>query len=264
MSAVQVTWAAGTVDDVSDADIDARLTAAIPPMTPAPPLTQRVDATLSSRSSTTPRWRSAVRSPTSSRAPPRSGWRPSRRPELSRRLRTPSDCSADEVTLHVVRGGGSFGRRIYYEPAVEAARVSKAIRPPVKLMWTRNDDMRHGRVRPRSHHQIASGARGRRRADAMSTACPALSWTLAAAPGRRSSMPATSTRRSVRRFSTSASPARTTSESSPKPSMRSPTTCPPLPGARCTPPKLVRLKRSSSTRSRSVGNRPCRHAAGSS
>jgi len=32
--------------------------------------------------------------------------------------------------------------------------VSKAIGKPVKLMWTRNDDMRHGRVRPRSHHQL--------------------------------------------------------------------------------------------------------------
>jgi isoquinoline 1-oxidoreductase beta subunit len=54
----------------------------------------------------------------------------------------------------VIRGGGSFGRRIYHEPAVEAARVSDAIKQPVKLMWTRNDDMRHGRVRPRSHHQL--------------------------------------------------------------------------------------------------------------
>jgi isoquinoline 1-oxidoreductase beta subunit len=32
--------------------------------------------------------------------------------------------------------------------------VSQAIGRPVKLMWTRNDDMRHGRTRPRSHHQI--------------------------------------------------------------------------------------------------------------
>jgi isoquinoline 1-oxidoreductase beta subunit len=62
--------------------------------------------------------------------------------------------SADQVTLHVIRAGGSFGRRIYHEPVVEAARVSQAIGKPVKLMWTRNDDMRHGRVRPRSHHQL--------------------------------------------------------------------------------------------------------------
>ena len=32
--------------------------------------------------------------------------------------------------------------------------MSQAIGKPVKLMWTRNDDMRHGRVRPRSHHQL--------------------------------------------------------------------------------------------------------------
>jgi isoquinoline 1-oxidoreductase beta subunit len=58
------------------------------------------------------------------------------------------------VTVHVVRGGGSFGRRVYSDPPVEAAQVSKAIGRPVKLMWTRNDDMRHGRMRPRSHHQL--------------------------------------------------------------------------------------------------------------
>ena len=153
-SAVDVTWGSGTVDGVSDADIKARLAAAIPPMTPAPPLTNGWMRPLSSHSSTTPRWRSAARSPMSDLAPQRSGWRASRRPALSRRSPTPSGSSADAVTLHVIRGGGSFGRRIYHEPAVEAARVSKAIGKPVKLMWTRNDDMRHGRVRPRSHHQL--------------------------------------------------------------------------------------------------------------
>ena len=33
---------------------------------------------------------------------------------------------AEPVTLHVVRGGGSFGRRLFFDPAIEAARVSKA------------------------------------------------------------------------------------------------------------------------------------------
>jgi isoquinoline 1-oxidoreductase subunit beta len=153
-SAVQVTWGAGTVDGVSDADIESRLTAAIPPMTPAPPLTQKLDATFSFafvnhapmevgsavadvRSDSAEIW-VASKSPTGAQSA----------------VASAVGLSADQVTLHVMRAGGSFGRRIYHEPAVEAARVSKAIGHPVKLMWTRNDDMRHGRVRPRSHHQL--------------------------------------------------------------------------------------------------------------
>jgi isoquinoline 1-oxidoreductase beta subunit len=56
--------------------------------------------------------------------------------------------------LHVVRSGGSFGHRLFFEPAIEAAQVSKALGRPIKLMWTRNDDMRHGRMRPASHHKV--------------------------------------------------------------------------------------------------------------
>jgi len=153
-SAVDVTWGSGTVDGVSDADIVARLTAAIPPMTPVPPLTQRVDAAFEFAFVN-----HAPMEVGSAVADVRSGsaevWVASKSPTGAQSaVATAVGLSADQVTLHVVRGGGSFGRRIYYEPAVEAARVSKAIGKPVKLMWTRNDDMRHGRVRPRSHHQL--------------------------------------------------------------------------------------------------------------
>lgn len=57
-----------------------------------------------------------------------------------------------KVTLHTMYAGGSFGRRA--EPdagfAVEAALVGKmyAQKKPVKLMWTRTDDIRGGRYRP--------------------------------------------------------------------------------------------------------------------
>ncbi len=59
----------------------------------------------------------------------------------------------DRVTLHVVRGGGSFGRRLFFDPAIEAALVSRAVGRPVRLLWTRADDMHHGRLRPASHHR---------------------------------------------------------------------------------------------------------------
>jgi isoquinoline 1-oxidoreductase beta subunit len=61
---------------------------------------------------------------------------------------------ASAVVLHVIRAGGSFGHRLFFEPAIEAAQVSKALGRPIKLMWTRNDDMRHGRMRPASHHKV--------------------------------------------------------------------------------------------------------------
>jgi isoquinoline 1-oxidoreductase beta subunit len=69
---------------------------------------------------------------------------------------------ASKVKVHVVRGGGSFGRRLNHDAAIEAALISKAAGRPVKLMWSRADDIRHGRMRPASHHRIrASHARGR-------------------------------------------------------------------------------------------------------
>ena len=153
-AAVDVTWGSGTVDGVSDTDIESRLTAAIQPMTPALPTTQRVDATLDFAfvNHAPMEVGSAVADVKSDSA---EIWVASKSPTGAQSAVAEAvGLKADDVTLHVVRGGGSFGRRIYYEPAVEAARVSKAIDRPVKLMWTRNDDMRHGRVRPRSHHQL--------------------------------------------------------------------------------------------------------------
>ena len=69
-----------------------------------------------SRSSTTPRWRSAARSPTCGPARPRSGWRPSRRPAPQSAVAGAVGLQTGQVTVHVVRGGGSFGRRIYFRP----------------------------------------------------------------------------------------------------------------------------------------------------
>ena len=65
---------------------------------------------------------------------------------------------ADDIgvptVLHVTQGGGSFGRRLFYDGGLEAARISQAVGRPVKLMFTRVDDMRHGRARPASVNQI--------------------------------------------------------------------------------------------------------------
>jgi isoquinoline 1-oxidoreductase beta subunit len=54
----------------------------------------------------------------------------------------------NSVTVHVTEGGGSFGRKLFFDAALEAAEVSQAMGKPVKLMWTRADDSRQGRVHP--------------------------------------------------------------------------------------------------------------------
>jgi isoquinoline 1-oxidoreductase beta subunit len=64
------------------------------------------------------------------------------------------------VTAHVTQGGGSFGRRLFFDGALEAARISAAVKKPVKLMWTRVDDMRHGRARAASHHLVRASIAG--------------------------------------------------------------------------------------------------------
>jgi isoquinoline 1-oxidoreductase beta subunit len=56
--------------------------------------------------------------------------------------------SPSKVTIHVPFAGGSFGHRLFGEVAVEAAEISQAAARPVKLMWSRNDDMHSDHFRP--------------------------------------------------------------------------------------------------------------------
>lgn len=59
----------------------------------------------------------------------------------------------NRVTVHVMRGGGSFGRALFFDAAIEAAQVSQNVGRPVRLLRTRADDTRHGRLRPASYHR---------------------------------------------------------------------------------------------------------------
>ena len=67
----------------------------------------------------------------------------------------------EQVKLNMLYAGGSFGRRANPQAdyVVEAVRVAKAIggRAPVKLVWTREDDMRAGYYRPMYCHALKGG-----------------------------------------------------------------------------------------------------------
>ncbi|MGA8216736.1 MAG: xanthine dehydrogenase family protein molybdopterin-binding subunit [Candidatus Sulfotelmatobacter sp.] len=86
--------------------------------------------------------------------------------ELWAPTQVPQDCrdqvakalglDPDQVKVNVTLMGGGFGRRLEYDYAVEAALVSKAVNTPVKVIWTREDDMRFSTYRPASLHQLSA------------------------------------------------------------------------------------------------------------
>ena len=62
----------------------------------------------------------------------------------------------EDVTLQTTFLGGGFGRRIDIDYIIQAAQISKAVNKPVKLLWTREDDMTHDFYRPQSVHRLAA------------------------------------------------------------------------------------------------------------
>jgi isoquinoline 1-oxidoreductase beta subunit len=60
----------------------------------------------------------------------------------------------DKVTVHTLLAGGGFGRRLLPDTAIEAALVSKLSGKPIKVMWSREDELRHSNYRPTSVHRM--------------------------------------------------------------------------------------------------------------
>jgi len=63
----------------------------------------------------------------------------------------------EEVTIDMTRMGGGFGRRLYGDFALEAAEISSLVKKPVKLIFTREDDMTAGMYRPASAYRFKVG-----------------------------------------------------------------------------------------------------------
>ncbi|MBP7140989.1 MAG: xanthine dehydrogenase family protein molybdopterin-binding subunit [Opitutaceae bacterium] len=85
-------------------------------------------------------------------------WAPTQRPAggqdlISSVLNLPKD----RIKVNITRIGGGFGRRLSSDFMVEAAAIAHRVNAPIKLTWSREDDLRHDHYRPGGIHHLKGG-----------------------------------------------------------------------------------------------------------
>ncbi|HEY1090324.1 MAG TPA: molybdopterin cofactor-binding domain-containing protein, partial [Burkholderiaceae bacterium] len=85
-------------------------------------------------------------------------WAPTQNPGSGQNLVANTlGIAKDKIKLHITRSGGGFGRRLSSDFIVEAAAIAQRVNAPVKLTWSREDDLRHDHFRAGGFHFLRGG-----------------------------------------------------------------------------------------------------------
>jgi isoquinoline 1-oxidoreductase beta subunit len=85
-------------------------------------------------------------------------WAPTQAPErLQNQVAKLLGIAPANVDVNITLIGGGFGRRLGVDYAIEAADISRAVKAPVQLLWSRADDMKQGHFQAASVHYLAAG-----------------------------------------------------------------------------------------------------------
>lgn len=85
-------------------------------------------------------------------------WAPTQNPQMAAEaVGQALGIALDRIRIHVMRCGGGFGRRFYADFVTDAAVLSQQMGRPVKVVWTREDDVRHDYFRPASAQRVRAG-----------------------------------------------------------------------------------------------------------
>jgi isoquinoline 1-oxidoreductase beta subunit len=80
-------------------------------------------------------------------------WAPSQNPASGRAaISTALNIPQENIKVHMTRSGGGFGRRLTADFMIEAAAIAHKVNAPVKLTWSREDDLAHDQMRPGGLH----------------------------------------------------------------------------------------------------------------
>ena len=82
-------------------------------------------------------------------------WAPTQSPaNIAEAVAKALDTLPENITVNVLRSGGAFGRRYYSDYAIDTAILSRQLQQPVKVLWSREDDIKHDYFRPASLHRV--------------------------------------------------------------------------------------------------------------
>jgi isoquinoline 1-oxidoreductase beta subunit len=152
--ALKLSWNPGPNSELDSAKLEALMRSSLIPHQGMPDGARTVDATF-----TFPFLAHATMEPMNAIADVREGrctiWAPTQTPDSAQQQVARSlGIAPENVTINVTLLGGGFGRRLSGDYIMEAVNVSSVAKRAIRLVWTRDDDMRNDNYRPMSVHLL--------------------------------------------------------------------------------------------------------------